>query len=98
MVSRQARGVHHLPLVLHWKEPDRPLPLRLIEAARTTRGRRTLHKPPSWLNTGTPGEPFDFCHHVRRLCTDIARRCTELSHIDTSRLLFGVTQARNGHS
>lgn len=83
---------------MHWKEPDRPLPLRLIDAARVTRGRRTLQKPPPWLNTGTPGEPFDFCHYVQRLCADIARRCPELGHIDVSRLLFAVTQARNGHS
>jgi predicted metallopeptidase len=31
---------------------------------------------------------------VRRLCADIAQRCDELKHIDVSRLLFGMTQAR----
>jgi hypothetical protein len=32
------------------------------------------------------------------LCRDIAARCPELAHIDTGRLLVGVTQARNGRT
>ncbi len=56
---------------------------------------RTLGlEAPPWWQTGPADQPFDFCGHIRRLCTDIGRRCAELSHIDVSRLLFGVTQAR----
>ncbi len=49
---------------------------------------------PSWIDSGTPGVAFDFCAHARRLCVDIAARCPELAHVDTSRLLLSVTQAR----
>jgi hypothetical protein len=54
-----------------------------------------LETPP-WLESGPVGQPFDFCAHIRRLCADIVSRCRELSHIDVSRLLFAVTQARSG--
>jgi hypothetical protein len=33
---------------------------------------------------------------MRRLCADIALRSGELKHIDVSRLIFGITQARTG--
>jgi len=52
--------------------------------------------PPPWLVTGPAGQSFDFCSHVRRLCLDIAARCEALRHLDVARLLFAVTQARNG--
>jgi Putative phage metallopeptidase len=42
--------------------------------------------------------PFDFSGHIRRLCEDIVRCCPELSHVRTSHILFGFTQARNGRS
>jgi hypothetical protein len=48
--------------------------------------------------TGDVEKPFDFCGHMRRLCQDVAARCQELAHIDVTRLLFGVTQARNGRA
>jgi hypothetical protein len=84
------------PLVLHWKEPDNPLPYRSVRAP----ARRAVKLPgleaPPWLDTGTIGEPFDFGSQVRRLCADIAEHCEELAHIDVSRILFGMTQARNG--
>jgi predicted metallopeptidase len=47
-------------------------------------------------NTGPVGQAFNFCTHMRRLCADVVRHCAELSHIDVSRLLFGITQARSG--
>lgn len=82
------------PLVLSWEDPH--LPLRAI---RTPSGRSRLpSEPPPWLATGETGRPFDFCAHVRRLCGDIAHRCAELQHIDISRLLFAVTQARSGNT
>jgi predicted metallopeptidase len=58
---------------------------------------RTLGlEAPPWLDTGDHGQPFDFCSHVRRLCEDITNRCEDLRHIDVSRVLLGVTQARSG--
>jgi hypothetical protein len=53
---------------------------------------------PPWLSTGPQGEPFDFCASMRRLCTDIVARCAALRHVDVTRLLFAVTQARNGRA
>jgi hypothetical protein len=83
-------------LILRWHEPDRPLPLRPIRMPpRSSRRSIGLEAPP-WLETGPHDRPFDFSGHIRRLCDDIVRRCTELRHIDVSRLLFGATQARSG--
>jgi hypothetical protein len=53
---------------------------------------------PPWLATGDPDKPFDFTGHMKRLCQDIVCRCPELAHIDVSRLLVSVTQARNGRT
>jgi hypothetical protein len=83
-----------LPLVLSWDRARNPLPVRPVRAAGRVRA-SGLEAPP-WHQTGPAGRPFDFCGHVRRLCTDITRRCPELAHIDVARLLFGMTQARSG--
>jgi hypothetical protein len=56
-----------------------------------------LEAPP-WWRTGDADGPFDFSDHMRRLCADVVRHSPELAHIDVSRLLFGMTQARNGRS
>jgi predicted metallopeptidase len=53
---------------------------------------------PPWLPTGPPEQHFDFCGHVRRLCAEIVRRSEPLRHIDVSRLLFAVTQARSART
>jgi hypothetical protein len=53
---------------------------------------------PAWLQTGARDQPFDFCGHVRALCADITRNCPELEHVDVSRLLFSMTQARSGRT
>jgi hypothetical protein len=85
-----------LPLELRWGGPDNPLPVRNLRP----RGRHAFPLPqllpPPWLNTGPTDRPFDFCGHVRRLVADIAKRCLEFQHLDVSRLLFAVTQARTG--
>jgi hypothetical protein len=60
------------------------------------RARAVGLEAPPWLLTGPAGQPFDFCAHVNRLCADIVRHCADLRHIDVSRLLFAVTQARSG--
>lgn len=85
-----------LPLVLRWQGPDNPLPVRSIR--HPTRSRPPHGEAPPWLETGPPGEPFDFCRHMRQLCTDIIAASDELRHVDVSRLLFAVTQARSGRA
>lgn len=80
------------PLVLSWGGP-RPLPVRAIRAP-ARRGWALGREAPPWLATGPQGRPFDFCAHMRRLCADVVSRVPELYHIDPSRLLIAVTQAR----
>lgn len=96
--SRSADPVA-LPLVLAWQAPENPLPVRVLRAQNTTRLPQPLAlMAPPWLSTGPEDQPFDFCAHVRNLCLDVVRRCPELAHIDPTRLLFAVTQARNGET
>ena len=85
-----------LPPVLRWGDPDHPLPVRAVKAPARSRPRPVGLEAPPWLSTGPADRPFDFCGHVRRLCADIVRHCPDLRHIDVSRLLFGMTQARSG--
>jgi hypothetical protein len=88
-----------LPLVLRWQAPDDPLPLREVRLpGHGPRGRVVGLDAPPWHNSGPAGRPFDFSYHVRRLCADVIRHCADLRHIDASRLLFGMTQARSGHA
>jgi hypothetical protein len=87
-----------LPLVLHWRHPDNPLPVRAVRVPPRSRPPVLGLEAPPWLNTGPAGQPFDFCHHVRRLCADIIRHCPELAHINVGRLLFGITQARSAQT
>ena len=65
---------------------------------RGARHRSVGLEAPPWLPTGPASKPFNFCDHVRRLCADVVRCCSELAHVDVSRLLFAVTQARNGRT
>ncbi len=88
-----------LPLVLRWQSPDSPLPLRHVCVPRRARRTRAVGlEAPPWYDSGPPGRPFDFCGQVRRLCADVVRHCEELRHVDVSRLLFAMTQARTGHA
>lgn len=84
------------PLVYQWNHQHKPLPIRPIRLPSRTRVSLPLLDSPPWLPTGPADEPFDFCGHVQRLCADIVQRSDALRHIDVSRLLFGVTQARSG--
>ncbi len=84
-----------LPLVLQWREPDNPLPVRPVRQPGRRRHEALGVEAPPWVQTGPVGLPFDFCAHLQRLCADIVRRCADLSHIDIGRLLFAVTQARS---
>jgi predicted metallopeptidase len=85
-------------LVLRWDEKSRPLPMREIRALAPGLSCPEWRAPAAWLRTGAEGEPFDFCGAMRRLCADVSARCAELRHVDVSRLLFAVTQARNGRA
>lgn len=85
-----------LPLELRWSAADHPLPLRIVRWPSRTRRPATGLEAPPWLSTGPRQQPFDFQSRVRELCADIVRHCAELNHIDVSRLLFGMTQARSG--
>jgi hypothetical protein len=86
------------PLVFRWSEPEAPLPVKEIRPAARIPACPAWRAAPPWWATGPAGEPFDFCGHIRRLCADMTARCSALRHIDVSRLLFAVTQARNDHA
>lgn len=95
MARIQAREKGTLPLELYWSAANNPLPLRTVRwPARTRRPTIGLEASP-WLASGPVDQPFDFCGRVRALCADIVRQCAELKHIDVSRLLFAMTQARS---
>jgi hypothetical protein len=83
-----------LPLVLSWDRRANPLPVRAVRVPG--RARAVGLEAPPWHDTGPADQPFDFCGRVGLLCEDIVRRCPELLHIDVSRLLFAMTQARSG--
>ena len=84
------------PLVYRWGEPGLPLPVRKLRPRQLAGALLPGQEAPPWLETGEPGHSFDFCGHMQLLCADIAQRCEALRHIDVARLLFSVTQARNG--
>jgi hypothetical protein len=77
-------------LVLHWSETQNPLPVRCIHAPGRLRQHQRAAQAPALDRAA-----FDFCGHIRRLCADLVARTRSLRHIDVSRLLLAVTQARN---
>lgn len=83
------------PMILRWSEWDTPLPLRPVRAPARARARSLGTAAPPWFHSGEPGKPFDFSASIRRLCADVVKCCPCFAHIDTSRLLFGMTQARS---
>ena len=85
-----------MPLELRWSAANKPLPIRIVRWPGRMRRPTTGLESPPWLRTGPGQQPFDFAGHVRALCTDIVRHCPELRHIDVTRLLIGMTQARSG--
>ncbi len=84
-----------LPMEFRWSAADNPLPLRAVRVPARARHQTAGLEAPPWLSTGPVDLPFDFSGRVRALCADIVRHCPELRHIDVSRLLFGMTQARS---
>jgi hypothetical protein len=86
------------PFVCCWNEKVRPLPLRIIRAPVRSSVHPLDFPTPVARAAGTAERPFDFCGHVRRLCADIVQHCDALRHVEISRLLFAVTQARSGRT
>jgi predicted metallopeptidase len=86
------------PFVLRWGEAGYPLPVQEVRGVCRHGAAALGAEPPPWIDTGPAGEAFDFSGHVRRLCDDIVRRCPDLSHVCSSRILYGFTQARNGRA
>jgi predicted metallopeptidase len=93
--SARAVGKAPPPLILRWHEPDVPLPLRALRVPKAA-VRPIQPSTSSWRRTEPEGRAFDFSAHVRRLCADMVQHTEALRHIDVSRLLFGVLQARSG--
>ncbi len=84
------------PLVCSWNATGNPLPRRIVRPPARVGPNHAGLGP--LVPTGPVQRPFDFCGHVQRLCADIGRRCPALRHMDVARMLFAVTQARNGHA
>ncbi len=72
-----------------WDHTARPLPRRWVIADGSAA--RSVAVPPH-------ATPLDFTERMTLFCTDVAARCPELSHIDTSAVLFTFTAARNRNS
>lgn len=82
------------PYVRCWGDAVDPLPVRSISADARAAPQILGMQAPPWHATGPLNHPFDFCGHMQRLCEEIVTRCEVFYHINASRLLFAVTQAR----
>ena len=97
MISSRNRNVrdplNQPPYVLRWDAITSP-----VEQTAVRGGRKppTFVPAPGWLDTGPVGRPFDFCAAMAALVDDVAARVPEFAHLDTSRMAFSFTQARNG--
>jgi Putative phage metallopeptidase len=94
VLSRLGPVTAEFPLILSWSR--KALPLRAVRVPTPAKTKSLGLGAPLWHESGSVEEPFDFCGHISRLCRDVAARCAELKHIDVSRLLFAMTQARSG--
>ncbi|MBI2806933.1 MAG: hypothetical protein HYX68_18285 [Planctomycetes bacterium] len=86
--------LHYPALVLRWREPDDPLPVRIIQTAGPPRAPlwHELHSSAGSMPAGDG--PFDFTRGVQRLLMDIAIRSPDFRHLQVPRILVTVTQAR----
>jgi len=80
-----------LPLIFHWGTGPgrRALRRRCLKALS-----EPLLPAPPWRETGPIDQPFDFCHAMNRLVGAIGEGCPEFQHVDSSRILVGVSFAR----
>ena len=89
-------GPRRLRLFFHWTSCGNPVPTRLVQFPRNPHCSPKPASVPWWVRTGPPDVPFDFSGSMQRLCSDVARRCPELAHVDANQMLIGLTQARAG--
>jgi len=82
------------PPILAWHAHD--LPHREVRPVGRTGSLPFGTSAPPHIHTGPADQPFDFCSAVRRLCETIHEHSESFRHIDVSRMLFAVSQARNG--
>jgi len=80
--------------ILSWHARD--LPRREIRAVGRTASLPFGMTAPPHVDTGPADQPFDFCAAVHDLCATISKQSESFRHIDVSRMLFAVSQARNG--
>ena len=50
--------------------------------------------PSPLLDTGSPHEPFNLTFALQALCADIAKKSPALSHLDISKILFTMVEAK----
>src|SRR5262245_44452757 len=95
-VTRPLSSLRRPPEIVDWRTDTLPRrPLRWFGRGGSLPF--GLVAPPH-LPTGPARAPFDVCTRLRDLSAAIVDSCTELAHIDVGRLLFTVTQARNGRA
>ena len=97
-MAQTARPVDEevLPTILRRQEPGNPLPVRAVRLPGRSRPRTLGRESPPWLTHRSRRPPLRLLRPHAPPCADVVRRCPELGHIDVSRLLFGMTQARSG--
>ena len=79
------------PLTLRWRNPDQPLPVRVIRATRM-RAAPVWHELHSHAHARPAGgRPFDFSAAIQRLVMDIAIRSPDFRHLDVPRILVSAT-------
>ena len=96
MISSRNRNVrdpmNQPPFVLRWDGVTAPVPRVAVRGGRKPAG---FVPAPGWIDTGPVGQPFDFCASMSALVEDVARHVPEFAHLDTTRMAFTFTQARN---
>lgn len=87
-----------LPIIMRWRERDDPLPTRVIRTTAPVTNAMPMTSGQGWAESGRADQPFDFCASIHKLIHDIAERSPDFRHIQASRILVSVTQARAGHT
>ena len=87
------RERHRYSLIQRWREPDDPLPVRVIQPTRPYAA-PLWHQQRAELQTVQASEPFDFGANMQRLVMDIAVRVPDFRHLKAPRILVTATQSR----
>jgi hypothetical protein len=98
MNGSETRRRLRIPLRLSWTGPHgpRPVPQKVIRSSSRSSAPALpeIFHGNGYHSNGTHGVPFDFSHHMRRLCAAIVSRCEVFYPIDVRRILFTVSQNR----